>query len=113
MSLARIEEVFLYTCSEENPIETHELNAWFDHSGIQHSKLNYPKSQVADALAPLNTWWQENEETGEIQPQVEGFPLVVYTEVHSDKHVSYLPRKYIYGKDAIIAQLPALYQLGR
>jgi hypothetical protein len=47
------------------------------------------------------------------QPPITGFPFVVYTEVHSDKTVSYLPRKYICGKEQIIAQLPALYQLGR
>ena len=111
MTLARIEEVYVYTCSEESPIETHELNAWLDHSGIQHIKLNYPKEQIEQVLAPLNTWWQEYD--GVTQPHVAGFPLVVYTEVHSDKPVSYLPRKYIYGKDEIIAQLPALYQLGR
>ena len=112
MSLAKIEEVFLYTCSEESPIETHELNAWFDHSGIQHIKLNYPKEQIEQALTPLNTWWQEDE-NGVTQPPAVGFPLLVYTEVHSDKPISYLPRKYIYGKDEIISQLPALYQLGR
>jgi hypothetical protein len=112
MSLAKIEEVFLYTCSEESPIETHELNAWLDHSGIQHIKLNYPTAQIQDVLSPLNTWWQEDE-NGVTQPPVAGFPLVVYTEVHSDKPVSYLPRKYIHGKEEIIAQLPALYQLGR
>ena len=111
MTLARIEEVVLYTCSEESPIETHELNAWLDHSGIQHIKLNYPKEQIEQVLAPLNTWWQEYD--GVTQPPVAGFPLLVYTEVHPDKPVSYLPRKYIYGKEQIISQLPALYQLGR
>jgi hypothetical protein len=112
MTLARIEEVVVYTCSEENIVETHELNAWFDHSGIQHNKLNYPTAQIEEVLRPLNTWWQPDE-NGVTQPPIVGFPFVVYTEVHSDKTVSYLPRKYICGKEQIIAQLPALYQLGR
>lgn len=112
MSLARIDEIFVYTSMEEDPLGTHELNAWFDHSGIPHSKLNYPKQKVSEVLTPLNTWWQPNR-SGEVQPPVTSFPLVVYTEVHSDEPLSYLPRKYIQGKDEIIATLPALYAIGR
>jgi hypothetical protein len=112
MTLARIEEVFVYTSSENDPVTTHELHAWFDHSNIPHVKLNYPKEAIADAIAPLNTWWQADE-NNVTQPPVTELPIVVYTEVHSDKPISYLPRKYIYGKEEIISTLPTLYQLGR
>lgn len=113
MSLAKIDEVFLYTSSIENPVETHELHAWFDHSGIPYNKLDYRDvTQIPEVLSALNTWWQPDEE-GVVQPPLTQFPFVVYTEIHSDKWVSYLPRKYIQGKDNIIAELPRLYKLGR
>jgi hypothetical protein len=112
MALAKIDEVFVYTSMEDDPLSTHQVNAWFDHSGIEHIKINYPKEGIPSALTPLNTWWQADE-NGVVQPPATGFPLVVYTEIHSGKPVSYLPRKYIQGKDEIMATLPALYALGR
>lgn len=113
MTVARIEEVTLYTSSTENAMITHELHAWFDHSNITHIKLDYKDlDQIPTVLSAINTWWQADEQ-GVIQPPVTALPIVIYTEVHSDKPVSYLPRKYLAGKDAIIAQLPTLYALGR
>ena len=112
MTLKLIDEVYLYTSSKpEDAIASRELVAWFDHSGIPYSHLNYAVHEPC--LDALNTWWQFDEDTGIKQEPLTGFPFVVYTEVHSDKTVSYLPRKYIYGKDSIIEQLPSLYALGR
>jgi hypothetical protein len=114
MALAKIDEIFLYTDSGSQPIVTHELNAWFDHSGIPYSKLNYTDiNNVKLVLDALNTWWQPDEDTGITQPQVTEFPLVVYTEFHTDKPEYYQPRKYIQGKQNIIEQMPDLYSLGR
>ena len=113
MTVARIEEVTLYTSSTEDAVGTHELRAWFDHSGIDHIKLNYADvDQIPAVLSAINTWWQADEQ-GVAQDPVTSLPIVIYTEVHSGKPVSYLPRKYIAGKDTIIAQLPTLYALGR
>lgn len=117
MALSRIDEVYIYTNSAEDPIGTHELHAWFDHSGIKHIKLDYKDPvQNVELLAAINTWWVSYDlATGETTtlPPITTFPFVVYTEVHSDAPVSYLPRKYIVGKENIIAQLPGLYALGR
>lgn len=113
MSLSRIEEIFVYTYSPDDSLGTHELHAWFDHSGIPHVKLDYKgNANKKDVLDPLNTWWQPDE-NGITQPPLLDFPFVVYTEVHSDKTISYLPRKYIQGKDEIMNKLPDLYKLGR
>lgn len=111
MTLKMIDEIYLYTSSQpEDAINTHEIVAWFDHSGIPYTNLLY--FQHEEVLKAINTWWAEDD-NGIIQEPVTGFPFVIYTEVHSDKPVSYLPRKYIYGKDNIIEQLPSLYALGR
>lgn len=112
MALAKIDEIFVYTCYEENLVETHELNAWLDHSDIPHTKLNYGADQINEVLSAVNTWWQPDDD-GQVQPPLTSFPFAIYTEIHSDKTVSYLPRKYIHGKENIIAQLPTLYSLGR
>lgn len=113
MALMRIDEIFVYTCSGEDPVGTHQLHAWFDHSNIPHTKLDYPNpGQKPEVLGPLNTWWQVDE-MGLIQRPLTGFPFVVYTEVHSDKPISYLPRRYIFGSGAIKEQLPELYAMGR
>ena len=112
MALTKIDEVYIYTSSVLQPIETHELNAWFDHSGIPHSKLNYgDESQVKVVLDALNTWWQPDPETGERQPAVSEFPLLVYTEILSD--TDYQPRKYIQGKENILNNIESLYSIGR
>lgn len=116
MTVARIEEITVYTSSTEDAVGTHELNAWFDHSGITHRKLDFNDlAQIPTVLEALNTWWRPNESDPDWPniPPATAFPLVVYTEVHSDRTVSFLPRRYIYGKDNIIAQLPTLYALGR
>ena len=117
MALSRIDEVYIYTNSAEDPIGTHELHAWFDHSGIEHGKLNYRDvEQTSEVLNAVNTWWKYiDRDTGEekTQPPIERFPFVVYTEIHEGAPISYLPRKYIQGKDNIIAHLPGLYALGR
>ena len=113
MALMRIDEVYVYTCSGGDPVGTHQLHAWFDHSGIEHTKLDYPSpGRKPEVLGPLNTWWQPDD-AGITQPPLTDFPFVVYTEVHSDRPVSYLPRRYIYGSEAIIEQLPTLYAMGR
>lgn len=113
MTLARIEEVHLYTNSASDPIGSQELFAWIDRTNIDHVKLDYADVNILnEVIDPLNTWWREDEE-GNKQPPLTSFPFVVYTEVHSDKTVSYLPRKYIAGKENIIEQLPTLYALGR
>lgn len=113
MSLARIEEVTLYICSTAQAVESHDLIAWFDHSRIPYIKLDYQNiEQHPDVFAPLNTWWQPDD-NGIVQDPINAFPFVVYTEVHIGKPISYLPRKYIEGKDAIMTRLPALYALGR
>ena len=113
MTVKMIDEIFVYTSGTENVVEGFELLAWFDHSDIPHIKLNYgDPEQLSQTLNALNTWWRPDE-TGVIQEPLTTFPFVVYTEVHSDKPVSYLPRKYIQGKSNIIAQLPTLYALGR
>lgn len=111
MTLKLIDEVYLYTSSlPEDAVLTRDLVAWFDHSDIPYTHLSHGARQVC--LDALNTWWQTDEDTGVKQEPLTDFPFVVYTEVHSDKRVSYLPRKYILGKD-IIEQMPSLYALGR
>ena len=109
-----IDEIFVYTSSTENVVEGYELLAWFSHANIPFSKLEYSgdeaKTQVLNAV---NTWWQKDEDTKITQPPITAFPFIIYTEAHSDKPLSYLPRKYIQGKDNIISELPALYALGR
>ena len=113
MSLAKIDEVYVYTNSATDPVTTYELHAWFDHSGIEHTKLNYvDRSMLSEVIDPLNTWWRKDE-NGDVQPPLTNFPFVVYTEVRTDVDPNVYPKKYIAGKDNIIAQLPALYALGR
>lgn len=113
MTVSRIEEVTVYTSSTQDAMNTHQLHAWFDHSNIAHTKLDYKDSaQIQSVLDAVNTWWHPDDQ-GITQPPILQFPFVIYTEVHSDKSVSYLPRKYIQGTDNIIAQLPTLYSLGR
>lgn len=113
MALSKIDEIFVYTSSSEQPVDTYELYAWLDHVGIPYSKLDYlDPEQFPLVFSPLNTWWQPDD-NGEVQPPVTDFPLVVYTEIHSDKPVSYLPRKYIAGVQNIKDTLLDLYQLGR
>jgi hypothetical protein len=110
MTLKIIDEIFVYTSSTENAVEGFELNAWFDHSDIPHVKLNYVEGDKV--LEAVNTWWQSDDK-GIKQEPLTTFPFIIYTEAHSDKPISYLPRKYIQGKDNIISQLPELYSLGR
>lgn len=117
MSLLKIDEIYVYTCSATDPVGTHELHAWFDHSNIPHIKLNYNNiAQNEQVLNAVNTWWHYTDidtwEEVTLDP-VPGFPFVVYTEIHANAAISYLPRKYIYGKEAIMSQLPELYNLGR
>jgi hypothetical protein len=113
MALAKIKEIYVYTNSAADQVGTHELHAWFDHSGIEHVKLNYNDiSILADVIDPLNTWWRKDE-NGDVQPPLTAFPFVVYTEVHTDEESYNEPKKYIAGKDKIIAELPSLYALGR
>lgn len=112
MTLKLIDEVYLYTSAlPEDAVLTRDLVAWFDHSDIPYTHLSYGVHQAC--LEALNTWWQTDEDTGVKQEALTGFPCVIYTEVHSDKMESYLPRKYIFGKDNIIEQMQSLYALGR
>jgi len=116
MSLLKIDEIYVYTSSTQDPVGTHELHAWFDHSAIPHIKLDYKDvNQITEVLTALNTWWSlEDLDVNRIVPALATeFPLIVYTELYSDKPVSYFVKKYIQGKNNIIAQLPELYNLGR
>lgn len=113
MTLRLIDEVYLYTSSEpEDVMETREMVAWFDHSGIPYVHLTYPQTHYEGVFNALNTWWQPDE-NGILQEPLDKFPFVVYTESHSDKPISYLPRKYIAIKQDIFEKLPNLYSLGR
>lgn len=113
MPISKIEEVYVYTNSAADPVTTHELHAWLDHSGIEHIKLNYiDDSILSEVIDPLNTWWRADE-NGETQPPLTAFPFVVYTEISNNPLDIDHPRKYIAGKDKIIAELPLLYALGR
>lgn len=113
MTVKMIDEIFVYTSNTENVVEGYELLAWFHHSVIPFSKLEYSgdesKKQVLDAV---NTWWQPDD-TGVTQEHLTSFPFVIYTQFDSGKPEYYTFRKYIQGKDNIIADLPALYTLGR
>ena len=113
MTVKMIDEIFVYTSSTENVIEGYELLAWFHHVNIPFSKLEYSgdeaKQQVLNAL---NTWWQPDD-NGVTQPPLTSFPFVVYTEIPADKPIYQISKKYIQGKDNIIAELPTLYALGR
>lgn len=114
MTLRLIDEVYLYTSSElEDALETREMVAWFDHSGIPYIHLTYPQTHFEGLFDALNTWWQLDQDTGIIQKPLNKFPFVVYSESHSDKPISYLPKKYIAVKEDIFEQLPNLYSLGR
>ncbi len=113
MTVKMIDEIFVYTSTTENVVESQELIAWFDHSDIPYSLLKYSDiEQCQIVLDAVNTWWQPDENDITQEP-LTSYPFVIYTEVHSDKPLSYLPRKYIQGKDNIIAELPTLYALGR
>jgi hypothetical protein len=112
MPVSKIKEVYVYTNSGVDQVGTHELHAWFDHSGIKHIKLNYNDASIlSEVIDPLNTWWRADE-NGETQPPLTAFPFVVYTEELTDAAYGE-PKKYIAGKDKIIAELPSLYALGR
>ena len=114
MTLKLIDEVYLYTSAlPEDAVLTRDLVAWFDHSDIPYTHLSFDGDSCRVCLEALNTWWQTDEDTGIKQEALTGFPCVIYTEVHSDKIESYLPRKYIFGKDTIIKQMQSLYALGR
>lgn len=113
MTLRLIDEIYLYTsCAPEDVLESREIIAWFDHSGIPYTNLQYGSDNHEVTINSLNTWWQPDE-NGVIQEPLTGFPFVVYTESHSDKPISYVPRKYINNKQQIIDTLPSLYALGR
>ena len=113
MPLSRIDEIYLYTHPSKDQLETYTLYNQLDNLGIPYNKLEYnDPEQHSIVFDALNTWWQADEE-GNTQGALSEFPFVVYTEVHSGKPVSYLPRKYIVGASNIIAQLPDLYKLGR
>ena len=112
MALTKIEDIFLYTSNVLQPIETHELMAWFDHSGIPYSLLNYgDQSNVDVVLSALNTWWAPDPLTNERQPDVTEFPLVVYSAYYDGYDTEY--RKYIQGKENIISQISDLYSIGK
>ena len=113
MPLSRIDEIYIYTYPSKDQLETYTLYNQLDNLGIPYNKLEYnDPSQHPVLFDALNTWWQEDENRVKQEPITE-FPFVVYTEVHSGRPVSYLPRKYIVGASNIIAQLPDLYKLGR
>jgi hypothetical protein len=114
MTLRLIDEVYLYTSSQpEDALTNRELVSWFDHSGIPYIHLSYGNDNHEEVLTAVNTWWRHDIDTGILQEPLTGFPFVVYTESHSDKPISYLPRKYITTKENIVEQLPSLYSLGR
>lgn len=113
MALAKIDEIFVYLDPVNKALESQELSAWLDHSNIPHLKLTYyDVEQQKIVLDAVNTWWQPDD-NGDIQPPLTAYPFVIYTEIHSDKPISYLPRKYIFGKDDVISKLLNLYKLGR
>jgi hypothetical protein len=114
MALTSIQDkIHLYISSEpEDILISHELIAWFDHTEYDCVRLNYTKYQKQEVLAAINSWLIEDNETGIIQEPLVDFPFVVYTEVHAD-NPDYTPKKYIFGKDNIISQIPALYALGK
>lgn len=109
MTLKLIDDIFLYTSNKaENLLSSLELISWIDHTNILYTSLQYPNLGI---LEPLNTWWVEDIDTGITQEPLVDFPFVVYTEIHEDHNIKF--KKYIFGKENIIATLPVLYSLGR
>jgi hypothetical protein len=113
MTLRLIDEIYLYISVEpEHSIVNNEIIAWLDHTDISYTILNYGPDSHQGVFDALNTWWQLDE-NGQKQGPISSFPFVVYTEAHSDKPISYLPKKYLLGKDEILSKLSNLYTLGR
>lgn len=111
MALVKIEEVFLYVATTENPAENLEAVAFMDHSNIPYVKLQYNDSeQLPNVLAAVNTWWDRPDVN---LPPLTGFPFLVYTEVHDNILARHSPVKYLAGLDniktfpSLLASLPA------
>lgn len=109
MTLKLIDEVYLYTSNNpEHLLKSLELIAWFDHTDIQYTSVQYPNFDII--RDPINSWWIKDIDTGITQEPLTEFPFVVYTEMHEDNITR---RKYIFGKENIINNLPEIYSIGR
>lgn len=100
MAVVKIEEVTLYVATPvSNVTENLEAVGFMDHSGIPYVKLQYnDASQLPDVLTGVNTWWTRPDVA---LPPLEGFPFLVFTEVHDNIPARYSPVKYVAGLDAI------------
>ncbi len=109
--LTKIDDIHLYTCDAITPnTECAAAVQYFaDNSVIDYTLLNYADpTQHADCLAPINTWWHNGE------PEVTGFPFVIYTEIHDNLPPSRYPLVAIQGLDNITnSTFAEIYQLGR
>lgn len=87
MAILKIEEVYLYTTLDHTHAECFAMKKWLDDNAVQYTQLHYPAEATADALAPLNTWWEG--------VTFENFPIVIYTEVRDDTPLSLSPRRFL------------------
>lgn len=110
MALKNIEDIFLYLSTKpEDHLLSVELISWFDHADIEYVPLEYNHKGTIPAV---NSWFQPDPYTGEIQEPLTTFPFVIYTEIHEDPTIADR-RKYLFGKEEITTKLPGLYSLGR
>lgn len=86
MAILKIEEVYLYTTLDHTHAECYAMKKWLDDNNVKYTYLHYHAEFVAEALAPLNTWWEGVTFTE--------FPIIVYTEVRDDVPVSQSPRRF-------------------
>lgn len=106
MAVIKIDNIYVYTTDVVNALECHELVAWLDHNRIPYTKLYYAEeSRLLEVTKALNTWWNGKE--------VSYWPFVVFYEARDTLPDGHTMPNFIEGKDNVIAQLPALYALGR
>lgn len=108
MALVKIEEVYLYTCDTDNPVDTYLLLAWLHQNKVEFTHLNYgDPSQHKLVFDAINTWWRDGE------APLSTFPFLVYTVIDSDIPVLQSKRTYTAGIDNIKENFLDIYKVGR
>jgi hypothetical protein len=110
MAFERIDDLNLYGGLTENAYDCYRVNKWMTEQGYKFQHMFYhDEFQCNSTMDVLNTWFDLTLQTRPITQ----FPVLVYLEVDPDLMISQYKRRFIQGADNIIAQLPALWALGR
>jgi hypothetical protein len=73
----KYDEIHLY--SRYASIDSANIRTYLDNNNIKYIELQYPIEQVAEAIAPLNTWFDDGK-GGRVQ--FADFPIITFDEVY-------------------------------